>query len=115
MRSYVVETPVTEQIELHSEHVEIERHPVDRAVSSTDAAFQDRVIEAEDHAEEAVVQKNVRVKEEIGLRKVAEDRTQTVSDKVRRTEVEIEDERGTVTREMGSSAKSTPTKGTPNV
>ena len=31
--------------------------------------------------------------EEIGLRKTAQDRTETITDKVRHTEVEIEDER----------------------
>jgi len=45
------------------------------------------------HGEEAVVQKNVRVKEEIGLRKVAGEQTKTVSDTVRHTEVEVEDDR----------------------
>ena len=96
LRSYVVETPVEEQVALRSERVEIERHPVDRAVTSADVAFTDRTIEAEEYAEEAIVAKDVRVKEEIGLRKVADQRTETVSDKVRRTEVEIEDERGRV-------------------
>ena len=33
LRSYVVETPVEEQVALRSERVEIERHPVDRAVT----------------------------------------------------------------------------------
>lgn len=115
LRTYVVETPVTEQVALRSERVEIERHPVDRAVSGGEAAFRERTIEAEEHAEEAVVQKNVRVREEIGLRKVAEERTQTVSDTVRRTEVEIEDERGTATRESGSRPIVTPTPGTSKI
>ncbi len=115
LKSYVVETPVTEQVSLRSERVEIERRPVDRAVSATDAAFRDRTIEAVERSEEAVVQKDVRVKEEIGLRKVAEDRTQTVSDKVRRTEVEIEDERGTVTRDAGSTSVVPPTPRAPKI
>ena len=37
--------------------------------------------------------KTARVTEEIGLRKVAADQVKTVSDTVRHTEVEIEDER----------------------
>ena len=97
VRSYIVETPVNEQVSLHSETVQIDRRPVDRPVGATDLAFQDRVIEAEEHAEEAVIAKDARVKEEITLRKVADDRVQTVSDSVRRTEVEIEDNRGAVT------------------
>ena len=93
VRSYVVETPVNAQVDLHSETVQIDRRPVDRVVGGADAAFKDRVIEVEEHAEEAVIAKEVRVKEEIGLRKTAEDRVQTVSDSVRHTEVDIEDAR----------------------
>lgn len=106
LRSYVVETPVQEQVALHSERVEVERRPVDRAVTSADAAFRNRTIELEEVEEEAVVSKDVRVVEEVGLRKVAQDRTETVSDKVRHTEVEIEDGRttGAVTGALGRFA-----------
>jgi hypothetical protein len=55
IRSYVVETPVNEQVRLRSESVQVERRPVDRPVAAGDALFQDRVIEAEERAEEAVV------------------------------------------------------------
>ncbi|WP_407523596.1 YsnF/AvaK domain-containing protein [Methylobacterium oryzisoli] len=99
VRSYVVETPVQEQVALRDEHVHVERRPVDRAPTAADERlFAERTIEATERAEEAVVSKDVRVKEEIGLRKEVEQHTETVSDKVRRTEVEVEDERGQVTR-----------------
>ena len=58
-----------------------------------DVAFQDRTIEAEEHTEEAVVGKEARVTEEISLRKEGSDRQETISDTVRKTEVEIEDDR----------------------
>lgn len=96
VRSYVVETPVQQQVGLREEHVTIERRPVDRAVTGADNLFKERVIEAEERVEEAVISKEARVKEELVLRKDTEQRTQTVSDTVRRTEVEIEDERGKV-------------------
>ena len=93
VRSYVVERPVEEQVSLHEERVSIERHPVDRAVTAADAAgaFQDRTIEARATSEEAVVGKDVHVIEEIGLKKEASDRTETVRDTVRKTEVDVED------------------------
>lgn len=47
----------------------------------------------EERHEEAVVSKDARVVEEIALRKTAEQREETISDSVRRTEVEVEDER----------------------
>jgi len=95
VRSYVVEQPVQEQVNLREEHVTIERRPVDRALTGTENAFTDRVIEAEEHAEEAVVSKQARVTEEIAVRKDVEEHVETVSDTVRRTEVEVEDERST--------------------
>jgi len=39
-----------------------------------------------------MVSKQARVKEEVVVRKDAQQRTETVADKVRRTEVEIDDE-----------------------
>lgn len=93
LRSYVVETPVSQQINLRNESVQIERKPVDRAISATDAMFQDRVIEAEEHTEEAFITKEARVKEEISLRKTVENQSQTMTDTVRHTEVEVEDSR----------------------
>ena len=93
IRSYVVETPFSEQVNLRQEQVQVERRPVDRPISASDAVFQDRVIEAEEHAEEAVITKEARVKEEISLRKTVQDQAQTLTDTVRRTEVEVEDQR----------------------
>jgi uncharacterized protein (TIGR02271 family) len=93
VRSYVVERPVEAEVRLHEERVEVERRPVDRALSEADraAAFQERVIEASATAEEAVIGKEARVVEEIAVHKEATDRTETVHDTVRRTEVEVED------------------------
>jgi uncharacterized protein (TIGR02271 family) len=98
VRSYVVETPVQEQVELRSERVVVERRPVDRAATADDLTPADRVLEAEERAEEAVVSKEARVVEEIGLRKEVEQHAETVSDTVRHTEVEIEDDRTGATR-----------------
>src|SRR5215213_10394564 len=98
VRSYVVETPVQEQVTLRQENVQVERRPVDRPLAGNENLFQERVIEAEERGQEAIVAKNTRVKEEVAVKKNATERKETVSDKVRRTEVEVEDERGKVTR-----------------
>jgi stress response protein YsnF len=95
IRSYIVETPVQEQVSLREETVRVERRPVDRPVSGADEAlFRERTIEAEERGEEAVVSKEARVKEELVVRKDVEEHTETVSDTARRTEVDIEDKRG---------------------
>lgn len=99
VRSYAVERPVNEQVNLRDETVHVERRKVDRAPTSADEAlFAERTIEATERREEPVVSKEARVVEEVGLRKEAEQRTEQVSDTVRRTEVEVEDERGNVSR-----------------
>lgn len=95
VRSYIVETPVSEQVTLREEHVDVQRRAVDRPLTDADQAFRERVIDATEHSEEAVVGKEARVTEELVIRKEAADRTETVQDTVRRTEVEVEDTRGT--------------------
>jgi uncharacterized protein (TIGR02271 family) len=98
VRAYVVEQPIQEQVHLREERVHVERRPVDRPAdiaAGTVEPFRERTIEVTAKAEEAVVGKEARVKEEIVVGKDAEERTETVSDTVRRTEVEIDDDRGT--------------------
>ena len=92
VRSYVVERPVEEQVHLRDERVTLERHAVDRPVTDADVnTFKERTIEVRATGEEAVVAKEARVVEEIGIRKEASERVETVRDTVRRTEVEVED------------------------
>ena len=93
VRSYVVETPVSEQVSLRTESVHVERRPVDRATAVGDDAFRERTIEARATSEEAVVSKEARVTGEVVVKKGVEQRTETVSDKVRSTKVDVEDDR----------------------
>ena len=96
IRSYVVETPVEEQVTLRRETVDVERRAVDRPVTDADALFQDRVIEATESEEEAVIAKEARVTGEVVVRKDSDVRTETVRDTVRRTEVEVERDDGSI-------------------
>lgn len=94
IRSYVVETPVEEDVTLREENVSVSRKPVDRpATAGDDALFRERTIEAEEVNEEAVVAKEARVKEELAVKKDVGQRTETVRDTVRHTEVDIDDTR----------------------
>ncbi|MGI4792524.1 MAG: YsnF/AvaK domain-containing protein, partial [Janthinobacterium lividum] len=79
VRRYVIETPVEEQVTLHSEKVVVERRPVTGQVAGT-VDFTDKVLEATETDEQAVVSKTARIVEEVGLRKEASDRTETVRD-----------------------------------
>jgi uncharacterized protein (TIGR02271 family) len=91
VRSYVVETPVNEQITLRQEHVDVQRRVVDRPVTAADAVFEERTFEATESAEEAVIAKEAHVTGEVVIRKDVNERTETVKDTVRRTEVEVDD------------------------
>ena len=91
VRTYVEEVPVNEQVTLREEHVDVERRPVDRAVGDADIdAFQEGTFEVRERSEEAVVDKQARVTEEIRVRKDVDQRTETVQDTVRRTNVDVE-------------------------
>ncbi|WP_131193942.1 DUF2382 domain-containing protein [Lichenihabitans psoromatis] len=96
IHSYVVETPVSETVNLRDETVSIDRRPVDRALGVGELGadpFKDRTIEMDEIKEEAVVAKSARVVEEIGISKAVNDRVQTVTDTVRSTKVDIDDGR----------------------
>ncbi|NBJ13476.1 DUF2382 domain-containing protein [Microvirga sp. SYSU G3D207] len=96
IQSRVVERPVQEQVTLREERVDVERRPVSgeyREGTLGSDPFQERTIEVEERGEEAVVSKEARVVEEVVVRKEAETRTETISDTVRKTEVDVEDER----------------------
>ncbi|URD39493.1 YsnF/AvaK domain-containing protein [Methylobacterium tardum] len=110
VRSYVVEKPVEEQVTLRDETVHVDRRAVDRPVTAADEAlFASKTIEATEMREQAVVSKEARVVEEVGIRKGATQHVETIADKVRHTEVEVEDERGNVSR---TGATGTATAGT---
>ena len=88
IRRFVVETPVEENVALHSEKVVLERHPVTDGRAPTDS-FSDKTIEMTEMAEEAVISKSAHVYEEVGLRKEVSDRVETVRDTIRKEEVEV--------------------------
>jgi uncharacterized protein (TIGR02271 family) len=96
LHSRVIEKPVQEQVTLREERVDVERRPVSGTTQAGVIGgdpFQERTIEVEERGEEAVVSKEARVVEEVVVRKEADQRTETISDTVRKTEVDVEDDR----------------------
>jgi stress response protein YsnF len=88
----VEETPVNEQVTLRDERVTVERRAVDQPVDGatlTDA-FREGTIEVREHDEEAVVAKEARIVEEVVINKEVDQRTETISDSVRRTDVDVQ-------------------------
>jgi stress response protein YsnF len=91
IRTYVVETPVEEQVKLRDERVIVERRPASGTVGSdAGAAMQERVFEVTERREEPVVEKRAREAEEVVVRKEADERVETVRDTVRETKVDVD-------------------------
>jgi uncharacterized protein (TIGR02271 family) len=88
-----LEVPVTE------ERVRVTRRTVDRPATAADT-FQEGVIEVPIRGQEVDVQKQVRVAEEVEIAKEQVQRTERVSDRVRREEVRIDDETATVETDL---------------
>jgi uncharacterized protein (TIGR02271 family) len=89
--SRVVETPVEETVVLEEEHAVIDRHPVNRPVTEADLEkMRIQSVEITESTEVPVVEKSARVVEEVLVSKEASERTERVTDTVRKTEVEVE-------------------------
>jgi uncharacterized protein (TIGR02271 family) len=102
--SRIVEEPVEETIRLREERVRIEREPANRPANDADLqSGRDQVIEVKEYAEEPVVSKQTRVVEEVRVGKDATEKTETVRDTVRNTEVNVENLNKETSRAASSS------------
>jgi uncharacterized protein (TIGR02271 family) len=104
----VTETPVEKDVQLREEHVSVDRRRVDRPITDADMnSLQEGTIEVTETAEEAVVSKRARVAEEVVISKDVNERTETVHDSVRRSDVDVE-ELDTDTRAASKKAQNRP-------
>lgn len=87
---FVVEEPVESQVTLHEEHATLLRRPVSDGRAIKDVDWADKVIEITETAEQAVINKTAHVAEEVVVRREGSDHIETVRDKIRRQQVEIE-------------------------
>ena len=92
IRTYVVETPVEEQVRLRDERVIVERRPASSEVTGGPGAMQERVFEVTERHEEPVVEKRAREVEEVVVRREANERVETVRDTTRETKVDVDKE-----------------------
>jgi uncharacterized protein (TIGR02271 family) len=90
VQSRVVEKPIEENVDLRQEHVQVERRPVNRPIQPGDMQLEEGTIEMVERAEEAVVDKRARVAEEVVITKEVDQRTETISDTLRFTEVQVD-------------------------
>jgi uncharacterized protein (TIGR02271 family) len=95
----VLEVPVTD------EQIRVERRIVDRPVSASETqAFEEIVIDVPVTTEEVELQKQARVAEEIVVSKEATQRTERVSDTVRREEVYVDEDATLIDETEGRSS-----------
>ncbi len=91
VHTQIEERPVEEQVRLRDEKINVERRPANRELTEADqAAFKERNFELTETREEAVVDKQAHVVEEVVVDKSVADRTETIHDTVRRTDVEVQ-------------------------
>ena len=103
LRKIIRTETVNQPVELRREELVIERVPANEATGRAQHEFQQREIYVPLRREEAVIQKEARVREEVRVRKDARTEKQTVSDQVRKEDVEIE--REGEAREMGTPGR----------
>jgi stress response protein YsnF len=92
VRTFIVERPVNEQVELREERIDVTREPVNERVSpgALDSTLTEDEFVVTAQGEEAVVGKEARVVERVHVGKVAEVRTETIQETERRQDVEVE-------------------------
>jgi hypothetical protein len=92
IRTYVVETPVEEQVRLRDERVIVEHRPASGTMAGTADALREGEFDVIEHHEEPIVEKYARPVEEVVVRREANERVETVRDTVRETKVDFDKE-----------------------
>jgi uncharacterized protein (TIGR02271 family) len=90
VRRFVTEREVAQDVALHEEHAEVLRKAISDPTFVGEIDWADGTIEIIETAEHALVNKTARIVEEVGLKKVGTDHVETIHDKLRRQQVEIE-------------------------
>jgi uncharacterized protein (TIGR02271 family) len=90
VRRFVTEREVSADVTLHEEHADVLRRAVTDPKYIGEIDWADTAIEIRETAEQALVSKTARVVEEVALKKIGSDHVETVRDKIRRQQVEIE-------------------------
>jgi uncharacterized protein (TIGR02271 family) len=91
INTYTTEREVKKDVNLRDEHINVERRPVDRPATDRDFEnFKEGSMELHETTEEPIVDKRARVVEEVHIDKDVEERTETISETVRRKDVDVE-------------------------
>jgi stress response protein YsnF len=92
IRTYMVETPVEQQVNLRDERVVIEHRPASGTARTDPDALREHDFEVVERHEEPVVEKRARPVEEVVVRREGGEHVETVRDTVRETKVDVDKE-----------------------
>jgi stress response protein YsnF len=90
VRRFTTEKEVSEDVTLHEEHAEVLRKALSKPAELADLDWADREIEVIETKEQALVSKTARVVEEVSLRTKGDDHVETIHEKLRRQQAEVE-------------------------
>jgi stress response protein YsnF len=115
VRSVIRETPAQEQVALSEEYIDVENRPSQRRLSLDEVKagglLKERIFEIREMREEPVITKEAFVREEVIVRKTVQQRTETITDTVRRTDVEVEELPARAEPERTAPARDEPRRG----
>ena len=90
IRRFVTEQEVAADVTLHEEHAEVLRKAISDPTYVGEIDWADGTVEVIETAEHALVNKTARIVEEVSLKKIGSDHVETIRDKIRRQQAEIE-------------------------
>jgi uncharacterized protein (TIGR02271 family) len=90
VRRFTTESEVSQDVTLHEEHAEVLRKALSKPAELGEIDWADREIEVVETKEQALVSKTARVVEEVSLRTKGDDHIETIHEKLRRQQAEVE-------------------------
>ena len=90
VRRFTTEREVDQDVTLHEEHAEVLRKALSQPAELKDIDWADSTLEVVETKEQALVNKTARVVEEVSLRKKGDDHVETIHEKLRRQQAEVQ-------------------------
>lgn len=90
VRRFTTEREVAQDVTLHEEHAEVLRRALSQPAAMGEIDWADSGLEVVETKEQALVNKTARVVEEVSLRKKGDDHVETIHEKLRRQQAEVE-------------------------
>ena len=90
VRRFTTEREVAQDVTLHEEHAELLRKALSQPAELSDVDWADATLEVVESKEQALISKTARVVEEVSLRKKGDDHVETIHEKLRRQEAEVQ-------------------------